>query len=120
MLLSGANSFVYEVLWTRLLGHILGGSVAAFATMLASFLGGITIGSAIAARFATTRAQAIYGLITVQCGVAVASVLIYHYLPLAIPEQAGLKGNVMLAVVILLPATLFIGASYPFAVRILH
>ncbi len=118
MLLSGANSFVYEVLWTRLLGHILGGSVAAFATMLASFLGGITIGSAIAARFATTRAQAIYGLIAVQCGVAVASVLIYHYLPLAIPEQVGLKGNVLLAVVILLPATLFIGASYPFAVRI--
>jgi predicted membrane-bound spermidine synthase len=118
MLLSGANSFVYEVLWTRLLGHILGGSVAAFATMLASFLGGITIGSAIAARFATTRAQAIYGLIAVQCGVAIASALIYHYLPLAIPEQVGLKGNVLLAVVILLPATLFFGASYPFAVRI--
>ena len=118
MLLSGANSFVYEVLWTRLLGHILGGSVAAFATMLASFLGGITIGSAIAARFATTRSQAIYGLIAAQCGVAIASMLIYQYLPLAIPEQVGLKGNVMLAVVILLPATLFIGASYPFAVRI--
>jgi len=118
MLLSGANSFVYEVLWTRLLGHILGGSVAAFATMLASFLGGITIGSAIAARFATTRTQAVYGLIAVQFGIAVASVLIYQYLPLAIPEQVGLKGNVLLAVAILLPATLFIGASYPFAVRI--
>lgn len=118
MLMSGANSFLYEVLWTRLLGHVLGGSVAAFATMLASFLGGITIGSAIAARFATTRTQAIYGLIAVQCGVAVASLMIYHFLPLAIPEQVGLKGNVLLAVVILLPATLFIGASYPFAVRI--
>ena len=31
----------------------------------------------------------------------------------------GLKGNVPLAMMILLPATLFIGASYPFAVRIL-
>lgn len=119
MLLSGANSFVYEVLWTRLLGHVLGGSVAAFATMLASFLSGITIGSAIAARYATTRRQAVYGLMLVQCGVAIASVLIYQFLPLAIPEQVGLKGNVLLAVVILLPATLFIGASYPFAVRIL-
>ena len=118
MLLSGANSFVYEVLWTRLLGHVLGGSVAAFATMLASFLGGITIGSAVAARFAKTREQATLGLIAVQCGVAVSSVLIYQYLPLAIPEQVGLKGNVLLAVTILLPATLFIGASYPFAVRI--
>ena len=119
MLLSGANSFVYEVLWTRLLGHILGGSVAAFATMLASFLGGITIGSAIAARFATTRTQAIYGLVLVQCGIAAASALIYQLLPLVIPESLGLKGNVPLAMMILLPATLFIGASYPFAVRIL-
>ncbi len=119
MLVSGANSFVYEVLWTRLLGHVLGGSVAAFATMLASFLGGIAIGSAFASRFAISRTQAIHGLIVAQCGVAVASALIYHYLPLAIPEQMGLKGNVLLAILILLPATLFIGASYPFAVRIL-
>ena len=119
MLLSGANSFVYEVLWTRLLGHILGGSVAAFATMLASFLGGIAIGSAIAARFATTRTRAIYGLVIVQCGVAVASALVYQLLPLVIPESLGLKGNVPLAMMLLLPATLFIGASYPFAVRIL-
>ncbi len=118
MLLSGANAFVYEVLWTRLLGHVLGGSVAAFATMLASFLAGITIGSAIASRFAKSRSQAVFGLIIAQCGVAVASVAIYQLLPLAIPEEVGLKGNVLLAIAILLPATLFIGATYPYAVRI--
>jgi spermidine synthase len=54
MLVSGTTSFVYEVLWTRLLSHILGGSVTAFATMLASFLAGIAIGSALASRIATT------------------------------------------------------------------
>ena len=118
MLLSGANAFVYEVLWTRLLGHVLGGSLAAFATMLASFLTGITIGSAIASRFAGTRSKAVYGLIVAQCGVAAASIAIYEFLPLAIPEQVGLKGNVLLAIAILMPATLFIGATYPYAVRI--
>ncbi|MDB4512330.1 fused MFS/spermidine synthase, partial [Arenicella sp.] len=55
MLLSGANSFIYEVLWTRLLGHVLGGSITAFSTMLAGFLSGIAIGSAVASRFAKTR-----------------------------------------------------------------
>ncbi|MGI9204774.1 MAG: spermidine synthase, partial [Woeseiaceae bacterium] len=119
MLLSGGNAFVYEVLWTRLLGHILGGSVAAFATMLASFLCGIAIGSAVAARFAKDRAAAISGFIVVQCGIAVASILIYQLLPLAIPESVGLKGNVPLTIFILLPATLFIGATFPLAVRIL-
>src|SRR6185295_8900143 len=41
MLVSGAASFIYEVLWTRMLSHILGGSIFAFATMVASFLLGI-------------------------------------------------------------------------------
>ena len=118
MLMSGVISFVYEVLWTRLLGHVLGGSIAAFATMLASFLGGIAIGSAIASRFAKDRTMAVYGFIVAQCGIAASSVAIYQYLPLAIPERAGLQGNVMLAILILLPATLFIGATFPLAVRI--
>jgi spermidine synthase len=119
MLLSGANSFVYEVLWTRLLGHILGGSITAFATMLAGFLSGIAIGSAIASRFAKTREQAIYLFVGVQCGIALTSILIYQLLPLAIPDTAGLSGNVLFAIMVLLPATIFIGATFPLAVRIL-
>ncbi|MEE8165158.1 MAG: fused MFS/spermidine synthase, partial [Myxococcota bacterium] len=119
MLLSGANTFAYEVLWTRLLTHILGGSVAAFAAMLASFLSGIAIGSAIAARFATTRDRAVTGFILAQAAIAATSVAIYELLPLLIPETAGLRGNVLLAIAILLPATLFVGATFPFAVRIL-
>ena len=119
MLLSGANTFAYEVLWTRLLTHILGGSVAAFAAMLASFLSGIAIGSAIAARLATNRDRALTGFILAQAAIAATSIAIYELLPLLIPETVGLRGNVLLAIAILLPATLFVGATFPFAVRIL-
>ena len=119
MLLSGANSFVYEVLWTRLLGHVLGGSITAFSTMLAGFLSGIAIGSAITSRFAETRRQAIWLFILVQCGIAFTSMLIYQLLPSLLPDQGGLQGNVLLAILILLPATIFIGATFPLAVRIL-
>ncbi len=119
MLLSGANAFVYEVLWTRLLGHILGGSITAFATMLAGFLSGIAIGSAIASRFARTREQATGYFVIAQLGIAVTSGLIYQLLPLAIPETAGLGGNVAFAILVLLPATIFIGATFPLAVRML-
>ncbi len=119
MLLSGANAFVYEVLWTRLLGHILGGSITAFATMLAGFLSGIAIGSAIASRFARTREQATGYFVVAQLGIAVTSSLIYQLLPLAIPETAGLGGNVAFAILVLLPATIFIGATFPLAVRML-
>ncbi len=119
MLLSGANTFTYEVLWTRLLGHILGGSIAAFAAMLASFLSGIAIGSAIAARIATSRERALTGFVLAQVGIAATSIAIYELLHLLIPDSMGLRGNVMLAITILLPATLFVGATFPFAVRIL-
>jgi len=119
MLLSGANTFTYEVLWTRLLGHILGGSVAAFSTMLASFLSGIAIGSALAARFAKKREAATAGFVLAQCGIAITSILIYKYFSLLIPDIPGLSNNVLVAIGILMPATLFIGATFPFAVRIL-
>ena len=38
LLVSGVIAFVYEVLWGRLLAHVVGGSFYAFATMLAAFL----------------------------------------------------------------------------------
>ena len=119
MLFSGANAFLYEVLWTRLLGHILGGSIAAFATMLAGFLSGIAIGSAVASRLAKTREVSINWFVLVQCGIACTSIVIYQILPLIIPDTTGLAGNVVLAILILLPATIFIGATFPFAVRVL-
>jgi len=119
ILVSGFATFAYEVLWTRLLSHILGGSVVAFATMLASFLGGIAIGSAVASRIATTRANAQVGFIVSELGIAVLCVAIYLGLDQFVPQTAGLLGNVSVAILILLPATLFIGATFPFAVRIL-
>ena len=119
MLLSGANAFVYEVLWTRLLGHVLGGSIAAFATMLAGFLSGIAIGSAIASRFAKQRDSSTRWFVLAQCGIAAASMLIYQLIPLTIRDSVGLNGNILLAISVLLPATIFIGATFPLAVRIL-
>ena len=119
MLLSGAISFTYEVLWTRLLSHVLGGSIAAFSTMLAGFLGGIALGAAIASRIARDRDRSFAGFVIAQVGIAVCSLLIYQNLYVLLPEKAGLSGNVFMAILVLLPATLFIGATFPFAVRLL-
>ena len=117
---SGMVSFCYEVLWTRLLAHILGGSVAAFSTMLASFLGGIAIGSAIASRVANTQSAATTGFALAQLGTALISAVIYFFFDAyaASIEQSGLLVNVALCISVLLPAALCIGATFPFAVRI--
>ena len=123
---SGAVSFTYEVLWTRLLGHVLGGSLDAFATMLASFLLGIALGSAFAARIATTRARAAFGFGLAQLGIAVTSYGAYS-LADALPRFSIQLGagpgaalaSAALAAATLLPITLCIGATFPFAVRLL-
>jgi spermidine synthase len=125
--LSGAVSFTYEVLWTRLLGHVLGGSVFAFATMLASFLVGIAVGSAIAARLASDRARAARGFGMAQLATAILSALVFAALDrvpdLARALGAGVRGslgaNALLAALALLPSALAIGATFPFAVRLL-
>ncbi len=119
IMVSGTTSFVYEVLWTRLLAHVIGGSVAAFATMLASFLTGIAIGSAVAGRLASDRARAVSAFAICQLGIAAMSVLIYyslnHYLA---GDDLSYTAKVVTGFLVLVPATLFIGATFPLAVRI--
>jgi len=119
ILVSGITSFTYEVLWTRLLAHVLDGSIYAFATMLASFLTGITLGSAVAARFAKTQRAATTGFIIAQLGTAAFSIAVYLSLD-RIPEWVGEDaiGRVKMSMAVLLPPTLFIGATFPFALRV--
>ncbi len=119
MLLSGAASFTYEVLWTRMLSYILGGSIFAFATMVASFLLGIGAGSAVASRLARSLRASLVAFVICQLATGLASVGIYLAIDVLVPQHAGLAGNAGLAMAVLLPATLFIGATYPLAVRIL-
>jgi len=119
MAVSGANAFLYEVLWTRLLNHVLGGSIYAFATMLASFLTGIAIGGAVAGRFAATRSQAITAFTICQVAIAVLSATVYAWIEQLVPETRGLKENAFFAAIVMLPSTVFIGATFPLAVRIL-
>ena len=127
MLVSGAASFSYEVLWTRLLGHVLGASVFAFATMLASFLTGIALGSAVGSRLARSRSGSMIAFGIVQFCIATASLLSYALLA-QLPDlarttgagvHAGLAANAAICAMILLPGAFFIGATFPLAVRIL-
>ncbi len=125
---SGAVSFTYEVLWTRLLGHLLGGSVYAFATMLATFLTGIAVGSWLASgRLASDRGSAAAGFVWAQVGAGLLSLGAYLAVDSAPSwvERWGASGDLRLVAdaaicaAILLPGTLCIGATFPLAVRVL-
>ena len=48
---SGFTALAYEVIWSRVLGFILTGTIYAFATVLAVFLTGIAVGSFVVSRY---------------------------------------------------------------------
>ena len=73
---SGATGLIYEVLWARMLGLVFGATTLAVSTVLAAFMGGLALGSALAGRLAPrfTRPVAVYGWMEI--GVAVYALLV--------------------------------------------
>ncbi len=127
VLVSGAVSFTYEVLWSRLLGHLIGGSAYGVAAMLASFLAGNALGAALAARVASDVRHAARGFAFAQLGTAFLSLLAFAALDqlpallsggLESGQQSGIRADAILSALLLLPSALCIGATFPFAVRV--
>ena len=118
MLVSGVVSFTLEVLWTRLLSHLFGGTIYAFSIMLACFLTGIALGGLAAGRLAQEQGRAQVLFVAAQVLTAVFSWLSYSVICTWLPEGSTLAGNALYAFLVIAPATLFIGATYPLAVRI--
>jgi len=69
--LSGATALVYEVLWARMLGLVLGATTIAISAVLTAFMGGLALGSAVAAKLIdrVSRPLRTYGLIEIGIGV---------------------------------------------------
>jgi spermidine synthase len=131
MLLAGAVAFFQEVLWARMLSHVLGGSIFAFGVMVASFLAGIALGGGLGAAIARKREHAALALALALIVAAAAAAIAYLRLESLLPSQGGLMQNskqllgfnvpmnALFAGLLLLPMTLAIGMTYPLAVRIL-
>jgi len=65
--LSGATGLIYEVLWARMLGLVFGATTLAVSTVLAAFMGGLALGSALAGKFAQRirKPLSVYGLMEI-------------------------------------------------------
>jgi spermidine synthase len=124
MFFSGGISFAYEILWSRVLSHVLGGSLYAFATMLAAFLAGIAIGGLLGAKVAGSQRRSCFWLAGVEIGAGIISAVLFLYVSSTGFSETGwvdasLASLVWLCVLLLMPATLCLGATFPLAVRCL-
>src|SRR5918999_497590 len=74
--LSGATGLIYEVLWARMLGLVFGATTLAVSTVLAAFMGGLALGSALAGKLAhrIKKPLSVYGWMEI--GIAVYALLV--------------------------------------------
>jgi len=126
--LSGAASFVYEIVWIRMLSMAVGSTFHAFEIMLASFISGIALGGLWIRGRADRAAEPIklLGWIQVLMGLAALMSLAFYadafewvgWLMQALAHSdSGYAlfnlGTALVAVVIMIPAAFFAGTTLP-------
>lgn len=119
---SGFVGMAYEVYWSRVLTHPLGGSLYAFAIMLASFLVGLSLGSLATTVRRWSRPASWAGFGVAQVGIAGTGLLAIHGLDGVLVDWLGAGHgpsveSLWLVGATLVPSALLLGASFPLAVR---
>lgn len=122
---SGAAGLIYEVLWARMLGLVFGATTLAISAMLAAFMGGLALGSALAAKFASRirRPVRAYAMIEIAVGLyALAVPMLFRWIDSAYAIvwqhlQLGAYGfalsRFVLAATVLVIPTGLMGATLP-------
>ena len=128
--LSGLSALGIEVVWTRLLSLLLGGTVYSFSIILAVFLTGLGLGSGAGSLLTRTRISPTLALsfcqITLAGAIAWGAFLISRSLPYW-PINPGMYTNdwgawhvfqldLLRSAWVMLPASLLWGASFPLAI----
>lgn len=129
--ISGVMSLALEIIWFRMLVVFLRPTAYAFTIMLACVLGGIALGSALAAPVLRMRGRWLPVLAVIQALIGVAAVLSFNALTrsqaaidVATPWFAALGLNTYLAplvassVVAMLPTTLLLGMAFPIGLSV--
>ena len=127
---SGFSSLLYEVVWMRRLSLFFGSDVYSAALTLAAFMGGLTIGSLLAARYVDRLGNTLilYGAIEIAIGIYALCfptllgmfTTQYRYVYQTYFELAPWRYNgfrVFVAAVILLIPTTMMGATLPLVVK---
>ena len=73
---SGATGLIYEVLWARMLGLVFGATTLAISTVLAAFMGGLAVGSALAGKLAPRIKKPLSTYGWMEIGIAIYALLV--------------------------------------------
>jgi spermidine synthase len=123
---SGCSALIYEIVWYQLLQLVIGSTAISLGVLLATFMGGLCLGSLALPRILSAREEhplRVYA--KVEFGIAICGVLVLFGMPLVDSVYAAAVGHGMPAILLravlcalcLLPPTFLMGASLPAASR---
>lgn len=122
---SGCSALIYEVTWYQVLQLALGSTAVSLGVLLATFMGGLCIGSIALPRinFGKNHPLKIYA--GLEFGIGVLGVLVTLAMPFishvyVVGAEHGLPGMLLrgvVAAICMLPSTILMGASLPAIVR---
>ncbi|HEY3517412.1 MAG TPA: fused MFS/spermidine synthase [Gammaproteobacteria bacterium] len=116
---SGCAALIYQVVWLERLALAIGSSAPSLGVVLATFMGGLGVGSLLASRASPPSPLRRYALIELALGVL--GLVTLATIPLLGGAYAALAGGgawslgvrLLVAAVVLLPATMLMGATLP-------
>jgi len=122
---SGCAALVYEIVWFQQLTLIIGSSAISMGVVLATFMGGMSIGSLALPRYVGTRIHPLRVYSSLEAGIGVLGIVIYFALPwvgglytaIGGPGFTGLLLRGLICAFFLLPPTLMMGATLPAIAR---
>jgi len=122
---SGCAALIYEIVWFQLLQLVIGSSAVSLGTLLATYMGGLCVGSLAYSRVVSARRHPLRVYALIEAGIGVCGLAVLFGIPWIDHVYAsygghGLTGFVLRALVsavCLLPPTLLMGASLPALAR---
>lgn len=118
---SGCAALIYEVVWFQLLELVIGSSSVSMAVLLATFMGGLCLGSFLLPRLVSPDRHPLLVYAVLELGIGLIAALELVIVPLiggaytawAGPGAIGLVLRALVAGLCLLPPTLLMGATLP-------
>src|ERR1035437_2770846 len=122
---SGCSALIYEIVWYQALQLAIGSTSVSLGVLLATFMGGLCIGSTLFPRMRILKGHPLRTYAYIELSIAALAVLVQYSMPFLnrvyfAGAANGLPGMLLrgvVAAVCMLPPTILMGASLPAIVR---
>jgi spermidine synthase len=122
---SGCSALIYEIVWYHLLQLAIGSTAVSLGVLLATFMGGLCIGSVGLPRLKIAKQHPLKIYAFLELGIALCGLLVLYGIPYidriyVAGAEHGMPGMMLrglIAAICLLPPTILMGASLPAIVR---